>query len=251
MQTEVVAKVQQATELMQYSTMPSTRANLAALLCELCTLAGWQALDRAQMTTAWRYYEQAKTAARESEDKSFEAHATAEQAFVLIDMDEVSKAVELLVYVRSGARRHAPRLLQAWLTAACGEAYAAENRRGAALRAFDEAATLLLSQPHDESYPYVAFNAVHLDRWRGHALTRLGEAEAIPVLKEVLSQLDHTFLRAHAASLVDLVIAMDRGNMLEVAREQWSSAESLVAAIGSARQWRRLADLQNRSLLQD
>src|SRR5690606_38148740 len=150
---------------------------LAALLCELCTLAGWQALDRAQMATAWRYYEQAKAAARESGDKAFEAHATAEQAFVLIDMGEIRNAVEQLVHVRTHARRHVPRILMAWLAASCGEAYATENRRGAALRAFDEADALLRSQSQDELCPYVALNAVHLARWRGHALACLGEDE--------------------------------------------------------------------------
>lgn len=169
-QAEVAAKVQQTTELMQHSTMPSTRAKLAALLCELCTLAGWQALDRAQMATAWRYYEQAKAAARESGDKSFEAHATAEQAFVLIDMGETSNAVEQIVHVRSSARRYAPRILMAWLSAACGEAYAADNRRGAALRAFDEADSLLALPKQEASCPYVVLDAVHLARWRGHAL---------------------------------------------------------------------------------
>ncbi|MER7114074.1 hypothetical protein ABT332_06240, partial [Saccharomonospora azurea] len=240
-QAEVAAKVQQATELMQYSTMPSTRAKLAALLCELCTLAGWQALDRAQMATAWRYYEQAKAAARESGNKSFEAHATAEQAFVLIDMSEVSNAVELLVHVRSNARRSAPRVLQAWLAAACGEAYAAENRRGAALRAFDEADALLPLQAEDEPCPYVALDAVHLTRWRGHALARLQETEAIAVLKDALSHLDQSFIRAQVALRVDLALALKCNGMVEEARQQSARARVLLDGIGSERQLRRLA----------
>ena len=239
-QAEVAAKVQQTTELMKHSTMPSMRAELAALLCELCTLAGWQALDRAQMATAWRYYEQAKAAARESGDKSFEAHATAEQAFVLIDMGEVSSAVEQLVHVRSSARRHAPRILMAWLAAACGEAYAVRNRRGAALRAFDEADSLLASQQQETPCPYVALNPVHLARWRGHALARIGETEAIAVLQEAFGHLDPSFVRAQVALLVDLAIAMSQNSMIEEARRQKECASALAAEVGSHRQQRRL-----------
>ena len=240
-QAEVAAKVQQSTELMQYSTMPSTRAKLAALLCELCTLAGWQALDRAQMATAWRYYEQAKAAARESGDKAFEAHATAEQAFVLIDMGEVINAAELLTHVRSNARGSVPRFLQAWLTAASGEAYAANNGREAALRAFDEADALLRSQPLKDPCPYLALDTVHLARWRGHALACVGEPEAIAVLMSTLKVLDRTFIRARAALQVDLAIALKRNNMVEEARSQREQAGVLVKEIGSARQQRRLS----------
>ena len=239
-QAEVAAKVQQTTELMQHSTMPSTRAKLAALLCELCTLAGWQALDRAQMATAWRYYEQAKAAARESGDKSFEAHATAEQAFVLIDMGDTSNAVEQIVHARSTARRYAPRILMAWLSAACGEAYAADNRRGAALRAFDEADVLLAYWLQETTCPYIALDAVHLARWQGHVLARLGETEAISLLNSALSHLDRTFTRAEVALRVDLAIAMSQTNMDQEACRQKELASALAEAVGSQRQQRRL-----------
>ncbi|WP_255283763.1 hypothetical protein [Saccharomonospora azurea] len=239
-QAEVAAKVQQTTELMQHSTMPSTRAELAALLCELCTLAGWQALDRAQMATSWRYYEQAKTAARESGDTSFEAHAMAEQAFVLIDMGETREAAELLAHIRSNARRHVPRILMAWLAAACGEAYAAENRRGAALRAFDEADAFLNSQPQESPCPYVALDTVHLARWRGHALARLGAIEAIAVLKDALKHLDPSFTRAEASLRADLAIAMSQNNMAKGARRHRKRANALAVEVGSQRQQRRL-----------
>lgn len=240
-QAEVEAKVQQTTELMHHSTMPSTRAKLAALLCELCTLAGWQALDRAQMATAWRYYEQAKAAARESEDKSFEAHATAEQAFVLIDMGEASEAIELSTHVRSNARRYTPRILQAWLAAACGEAYAAERRHSVALRAFDEADALFNPGQQEGSCPYVALDPVHLARWRGHALACLGRIEAIAVLKDSLNHLDRSFTRAEASLRTDLVIAMGQANMIEDAHLERTRARALAIEVGSQRQQRRLA----------
>lgn len=242
-QAEVEAKVRQVTDLMQHSTMPSTRAKLAALLCELCTLAGWQALDRAQLATAWQYYEQAKAAAREAGDKAYEAHATAEQAFVLIDMGETRDAVEQLIHIRSGVRRYAPCGLAAWLAAACGEAYAAASRYDSALRAFDEADALLASSEQKASYPYIVLDTVHLARWRGNALARLGRSEAIPVLREALNNLDRSFSRAEASMRVDLVIAMCRNDMVEGVHVHKRRACELIETIGSQRQWRRLADL--------
>ena len=239
-QAEVASKVEQTTELLQYSTMPHIRAELAALLSELCTLAGWQALDRAQMATAWRYYERAKAAARESGDEAFEAHAMAEQAFVLIDMGEVGNALELLVHVRSNAQRSVPRVLQAWLAAACGEAYAAESRRGAALRAFDEADDLLRVQTGKGSWPYVALDAVHLARWRGHILARLRESEAITVLTDALSHLDPTFVRAQVALRADVAIALKCNDMAEDACRESARVRALLDGIGSERQLRRL-----------
>lgn len=155
-------------------------------------------------------------------------------------MGEVSNAVELLVHVRSNARRSAPRVLQAWLAAACGEAYAAEDRRGAALRAFDEADALLCLQTEDEPCPYVALDAVHLTRWRGHALARLRDAEAIAVLKDALSHLDPTFIRAQASLRVDLAIALMCNDMTEDAWQQKKHARALVDEIGSERQRRRI-----------
>jgi hypothetical protein len=48
---------------------------------------------------------------------------------------------------------------------------------------------------------------VHLARWRGHALARIGEAEAIDVLSSPIGRLDSTLTRVEAGLRVDLVTA--------------------------------------------
>ncbi|MCA1675750.1 MAG: hypothetical protein LC799_27415, partial [Actinobacteria bacterium] len=108
------------------------------------------------------------------------------------------------------ARRRAdatsPRVLRAWLAAAHGEALAAHGEPTASLHAFDHAAQLLPNDPTDER-PYVALDTIHLTRWRGHALARLGHPDATTILTDALNQLDPTFVRAQTALHVDLAIA--------------------------------------------
>ena len=55
--------------------------------------------------------------------------------------------------------------------------------------------------------PYVFLDEVHLGRWRGHCLARLGAAEAIDDLDVSPGVLDPSFARAQSALLVDLALA--------------------------------------------
>ncbi|WP_240519542.1 hypothetical protein [Amycolatopsis antarctica] len=240
---ETTAKADQVTALLQHSLMPARRERLAALLSEVCTLAGWQALDAGNVSAAWHYYERGKFAARESGDPSFESHAAAEQAFVLLDIGEVARATELLLQLRR--RKSIPRLLSSWLAAAHGEALAAAGCRSASLRVFDRAAQLLPDTAPSRERPYVVLDAVHLARWRGHALARIGELEAIDVLTSALNKLDSTFTRAETALKVDLAAAfMNRGE-LEPSQRYAEQARNLAMAIGSTRQRRRLVLLNH------
>ncbi|MFC4003974.1 hypothetical protein ACFS2C_09425 [Prauserella oleivorans] len=237
---EVAVKVRQVGTLLRHSLMPNARVRLGELLSELCTLAGWQALDMGRTAQAWQYYERSKDAARESCDPTFEAHAAAEQSFVLLEIGDTSSAVELLAGTRARADHHAPRLLRAWLAAAHGEALAADSQRTASLRAFDDAAALLPNQPGKPDGPYVVLDSVHLDRWRGHALARIGEPEAIGLLTSALSRLDSTFARAEAGLRIDLAAALINLSERDEAQRQIDRARDIAAAIGSRRHERRL-----------
>lgn len=93
-------QIDQVQQLLTYRAGPQ-RPALAGVLVEASTLAGWQALDRAALGQAWAHYERAKDAAREAESAALLAHATAEQAFVLIDLDETAAAVDQLAHARS------------------------------------------------------------------------------------------------------------------------------------------------------
>ncbi|MET7993107.1 hypothetical protein ABZU76_19650 [Amycolatopsis sp. NPDC005232] len=242
---EVTVKIDQVTHLLAHSMSAGVRQQLAALLAELGTLAGWQALDLGRASVAWKHYEQAKQAASQSSFSAFEIHTSAEQAFVLLDIGEKAAAVELLATVEGRAHRKTDRLRRSWLAAAHGEALAANDQRSASLRAFDRAAALLPSDQPGEHGPYVALDAVHLARWRGHALARIGAPEAVDVLKAALTGLDATYTRAEAGLRVDLATAFVARHEPGEARLHVTKARLLATEIGSARQFRRLIRLQN------
>jgi hypothetical protein len=244
---EVLAKASQIKRLLAHSLLTETRESLAGLLSDLYTLAGWQALDLGKITDSWIYYEQAKSGGRESGTASFEAHAAAEQAFVLVDVGETKKAVGLLDGVRRIADRKCPKLLRAWLAAAHGEVLASDGQQSQSLRAFDVSADLLAAKPSDSGGPYLALDAVHLARWRGHTLARFGNSNAIEMLTDALDRLDPTFVRAETALRVDLAIALDASSDHKAARSQAAHAKQLAIQIGSARQQDRIRSLLSKS----
>ncbi|MGH3913847.1 MAG: hypothetical protein ACRDTC_10625 [Pseudonocardiaceae bacterium] len=239
---ELKEKICQVQRLTAHSLTPSTREPLAALLSEMHTLAGWQALDLGNVVESWQHYEHSRSSAAQSDSIPHESHAAAEQAFVLLDTAATDDAVELLDGARHRADSASPPILRAWLAAAHGEALAMNGDRNASLRAFDRAATLLPADPTDEQ-PYVALDTVHLARWRGHALAHFGEPDAIAVLTDALARLDPSFVRAETALRVDLATAYAASDEHNEARIHADRALILARELGSARQRRRLLTL--------
>jgi tetratricopeptide (TPR) repeat protein len=239
---ELKAKIRQVERLATHSLAPGAREPLAALLSEMYTLAGWQALDFGDIADSWQNYEQSRAAAAQSDSVAYESHAAAEQAFVLIDAAATRDAVDLLDNARCRADTIAPQILRAWLAAAHGEALAAHGDRTASLHAFDQAAELVPDDPDDER-PYVALDAIHLTRWRGHALARFGDPDATAVLTSALKSLDPSFVRAETALHVDLAIALAATGEVDEARTHADHAIRLAAQVGSARQRRRVKTL--------
>lgn len=237
---EVREKVEQVQHLHSYSLTPGIRAVLAGVLSELGALAGWEALDRYQVAQAWKHHELAKGAAREADGPGLLAHATAQQALVLFELGEVAHALAQLAEARDLAKRTAPALLRAWLAAAYGEGLAAAGCRDEALRAFDAAAALLPADPIEPRLPFIFLSEVHLDRWRGHALARLGDAEAVQILTGALERLDPTFARAETSLRVDLAIALTAIDDYDEARVHANQVERLAVEIGSVRLLHRM-----------
>jgi tetratricopeptide (TPR) repeat protein len=228
--------------LLTYCTGPQ-RLALASVLVEASTLAGWQALDRAAVGQAWTHYERAKAAAREAESPALLAHATAEQAFVLIDLDEATSAVDQLAHARSIINGTATPLLRAWLAAAHGETLAAAGHADDARRAFDTASDLLPADPIDSALPFLFLGESHLDRWRGNALARVGAPDAIDQLTAALARLPDDFVRARTGLLVDLAYAHAAAGNRDAALAYAQQARRLAAQIKSDRQQRRLNQL--------
>lgn len=226
-----------------YSTTGGQRTALAGVLAETAALAGWEALDRTAVGSAWDHHEMAKAAAREAESPHLLAHATAQQAFILLDLGGTRLAVEQLEAARSLVNGNAPALLRAWLAAAVGEGLAADGRRDEALRAFETADTLLPNDPADPALPFLFLAGTHLDRWRGNALSKLGDAAAIDQLSHALPLLPADFVRARAGMLVDLAFAHAAAGDRDAALEHARQAKRLAKQIRSDRQLRRVSRL--------
>jgi tetratricopeptide (TPR) repeat protein len=235
--------VKQLEDLLGYSTSRGHRQGLAGVLTEVAALAGWEALDRNAIRQAWDLHETAKAAAREAGSTVLLAHATAQQAFILIDMGEMAGAVEQIAAARSLAEDAVPPLLRAWLAAAHGESLAATGDRDNALRAFDNAYALLPTEPVDAAMPYLFLADAHLDRWRGNAMSRLGEPDAIDQLTDALPRLPADFMRARTVMLVDLAYAHASAGDRDAAVEYARQARRLASQIKSDRQLRRLSGL--------
>lgn len=241
---EVREKVEQVRQLHSYSLTPNVRVALAGVLSELGALAGWEALDRYEIGRAWEHHESAKQAACDANASGLLAHAVAQQALILTELGEVWAAVDQLAGARTLVKRTAPRLLRAWLAAAHGEGLAAAGRRDEALRAFDAAESLLPADPVDPSLPFLFLESVHLDRWRGHALAKLADEEAVQVLTYALRRLDPTFTRAESSLRVDLAWAFLATGDIKQVQMHAERAEQLANKIGSVRQSRRSMTLQ-------
>lgn len=238
------SQIQQISDLLLYGTLRHHREALAAVLAEAATLAGWEALDRASLALAWRHHETAKTAAREAGSPSLLAYATAQQAFVLIDLGNPDGAVELLDHARSLRPTGIDDLLRCWLAAAYGEGLAEAGQRDTALRAFDQANSALPAEPNEAGLPYLMLNSVHLTRWRGNALAALSDKAAIADLEKVLASKTPTSLRATTGALVSLAFAYSRAGDREAAISHSRQARQLASRIGSDRQKKRLGNLR-------
>lgn len=233
----------QLEEVIRHTLRPDIRAALARVLVDCSSLAGWQSLDHGDVRQAWQHYEHAKAAALEARSTDLEAYANAEQAVVLLDIGATQYAAELTEYARSLTNPATPPTLKSWLAAAHGEACAARGDRDECLRAFDNAAQLMPPAPDPTQTPYIVFDPVHLARWRGSALARIGDHEAISVLSEALNNLDPSFVRAEAALCVDLAQTFAASGEKDAATEHARRARKIALTIGSVRQRNRLASL--------
>jgi hypothetical protein len=226
--------------LFTHATDGSTIRALATVLTDAHTLAGWQSLDRGEVTAAWDHYRHACDAARAADSPALLAHALAEQAVVLADIGRARDSAAMSTHARA-VGRHAPPLLRSWLAAAHGEALAADGQQDASLHAFTDAERLLPDGTERlPEGPYLALDPVHLARWQGHALARFGRPEAVAVLTGALDAHDAEFSRAEAGLRTDLAIAYLAIGERHPARMQHAAATVIADAVGSARQRRRL-----------
>lgn len=238
---KVRVDIDHMTDLLSHAVMTGQRERLAAALTGASTLAGWAALDAGGLRQAWRHYDAAKAAARESGSPLMLTHALAEQASLLIEVGESASAVELLTELNGHAHDETPALFRSWLAAALGEAHAADGRADDARRMFDRAHDLLPTQRRDPDLPFIFLDPTNLDRWRGNALARLGDPAAIDTITGALQR--PLSARAHARMLVDLAYAHAAAGNRTAAMQHAREARRLASRIGSALQLGRLRRL--------
>jgi hypothetical protein len=220
------------------------RVGLGAALAGAAGLAGWQALDRGDLESAWSMHELAKDGARESGDQALLAQVTAQQSVVLLDAGQPKVAVEL---AHEGARlaghKVAP-VLQSWLAATEAEALAAVGEGAGARRRLVHAERVY-SPEGSESLPFLMLTEAHLDRWRGHCLADLGDAAAVEAL-HVAQSAENDSVRAATGLHTDLALALLRLGRVDEAEAEATQAQSMAARFGSVRQRRRLQAVQTR-----
>ncbi|AXG14501.1 hypothetical protein [Intrasporangium calvum] len=229
--------VAQLESVLRHSAGPH-RPRLASALAEAAALAGWQALDRAEVPSAWEYHETAKAAALESGDETVIAHVVAQQGLVLVDAQEPKLAVSALDAARSRAS-HAPRLMRSWLAAASAEALASNGEDSPARHQLEEAQSLLEGADLEEGLPFLMLSPEHLARWRAHCLAKLGDLEAVDAIATALAA-EGDSVRAATAMRADLATAHLNAGDLTAATDEARSALRMADRYGSRRQRKRL-----------
>lgn len=240
------AQITQIERAQRHAVRPGIRAQLAHVLAQTESLAGWQAINTGALNDAWDHYENAKAAAREADDPAVIAHVSAEQAYVLMDLGQPAQATEVLQYVQTVYRDHIPARLRSWLSAAEAEAAAILGDEATCRTALDRAAALLPSGHSDPDMPYLSLDAHHLARWRGNCLVRFGDPGTIEDLRSALAGMDGTYNRAEAALRCDLGHALLALGDPEAAQPHLQRAKHLATMTGSRRQRKRIDELSRR-----
>lgn len=231
-------------DAMRYSVAPAIRQKLALVLADTASLHAWHALDMGQPVKAWRAFETAEAAASVGHDPATEAFVAAEKAYALLDVGRPGEARQLIEHVRQAAGSAVPPLMGSWLSAATAEILAACGEENGCREALDMAYSRLAIAAPIPELPFVVLDETHLGRWRGHCLARLGDAESISELEATLPRLDPAFVRARAGVLIDLGIALNAADEQAEADKRLIEGRSLAQQAGSARQLRRISQIQ-------
>lgn len=237
------AQMAQIERAHRHAVRPGIRAQLARILAETASLAGWQAINTGALNDAWNHYENAKAAAREADEPAILAYVATEQAYVLMDLGQPAQATELLQYIHTTHRDRIPARLRTWLAAAEAEAAAILGDEATCRHALAQAAALLPDGPGDPDMPYLSIDAHHLARWRGNCLVRFGDPGTVEDLRSALAGMDGTYNRAESALRCDLGHALLALGEPQAAQGHIQRAQQLATMTGSSRQRKRIDEL--------
>lgn len=237
------AQISQVERAHRHAVRPGIRAQLAHVLAETASLAGWQAIHTGALNDAWNHYEQAKAAAREADDPAVLAYVSGEQAYVLMELGRPAEATELLQYIHATYRDRIPARLRTWMAAAEAEGAAILGDEATCRAALDQAAALLPEGDADSHMPYLSINAHHLARWRGSCLVRFGDPGTVEDLRSALAGMDGTYNRAESGVRCDLGHALLARGEPDAAQPHIQRAQQLATMTGSRRQRRLIEEL--------
>ncbi|WP_216893928.1 helix-turn-helix domain-containing protein [Nocardia alni] len=225
-----------ALETMWASSSGTDRRSVALAQADTAALAAWQDLDVGDHTAAARHYGLARQAASRSGDPALLAHALGEHAVMLSETGQPALALAQVRHAESFPGL--PMLLRSWLAATRAQvATYCEGEAETVREAMTEAETALArARPGDEAaLPFLALNEIHLHRWQGHLLVKLGDPAAGQIAEHALRELPGEFARAHAAQVLDLAEHAFRSRELDQAAGLLSSAAHSITVLGSRR----------------
>lgn len=228
---------------LSHTVFDTSRRPLARILADASALAGWQALDVGGVDQAWRSFEVSTAASRQAADPSLYAFARLEQAHVLTDLALPGPAADLAEATWAEVEEGVTPSVRCWMAAATAEMLAADDRRDDALRMIFEAETRA-DRIHDERPSYLVFNETHLRRWIGHTLVQLEDPAAEQLLREVLAEMDASFIRASASLTLDLASAVLMRDERSEGSALLGKGEALARKVGSRRQLLRAQKLR-------
>ena len=228
---------------LSHAVFDTTRRPLARTLADASALAGWQALDVGGIDQAWRSFELSTAASRAAGDPSLYAFARLEQAHVLTDLALPGPAADLAEATWAEVGDGATPAVRCWMAAATAEMLATAARRDDALRMISEAESRA-SGIEDGRPSYLVFDETHLRRWIGHSLVELKDPAAEGLLREVMAEMDASFIRASASMTLDLAAAVLQRDGQREASDLLSGGEVLARRVGSRRQLRRAQRLR-------
>ncbi|WP_028479027.1 helix-turn-helix transcriptional regulator [Nocardia sp. CNY236] len=212
------------------------RRSVALVQADTAALAAWEDLDVGDHTAADRHFGLARQAASRSGDPTLLAHALGEHAVML---SETGPARRALAQVRRAETLPGlPMLLRAWLAATRAQvATWCPGESMTVRKAMTEAETALThARPGDEvALPFLALNEIHLQRWNGHVLVRLGDPAGGPITEQALAGLPAEFVRARAGQVLDLAEYATRHGDLDLAMARLVTAAQAITTVGSRR----------------
>ncbi|MET8779067.1 helix-turn-helix transcriptional regulator [Nocardia sp. NPDC004654] len=236
-----------ALETMWHGASGADRTVIARAQADAAALAAWQDFDVGDFTAATEHYAQARIAASRAEDAILLAHTIGEESVLLAETGHGSTA--LAQVARAERMPRLPALLRSWLSATRAQvATYSPGMSADAREALMTAEVLLPDRSGDENdLPFIAHDPIHLARWAGHILARLGDPAATALTLDSMRAIPEDFVRARCAQQLDLADAALSADRREEAASLLSDTAERIGVLGSGRLRRRHNLLVRRS----